>query len=267
MKKIKIFPKNSFIRDINFFNEKQYNLFVDYIPSEVNKNEINILFLCEPDTISNIIKKIPCSNHLFDFILTHNEEVLKKYKNSRLFVFNSVWATHKSYEPKEFGISTIVGNKTFTKNQIMRQELWLKQDKIPNKKFYASSFGAPENIMGNDVIFDKKDELFKYQFHIAIENCSIDNYFTEKILDCFITKTVPIYCGCNNIEKFFNDKGIIKFKNIKECIEKCKNINSNTYSEMFFYVEENYKKSIEYIDYKKRIVGVLTLLSGENNLL
>ena len=46
-------------------------------------------------------------------------------------------------------------------------------------------------------------------FSIAIENCSVPNYFTEKIGDCFATRTIPVYIGCPNIGSFFNDRGII----------------------------------------------------------
>jgi hypothetical protein len=253
MKPIRIFPEGSYINGIEFSSETQYNLFVDTLPQGTNKEEVNILMLSEPDIITGIAKNLPNHYEMFDCILTHNQDVLDKYENSKLFVFNSVWASDKDYSPKEFNISTIVGNKTWTKQQIMRQELWFMQDQIPNRKFYASSFGPPSNTFGNPSIGENKDDLFKSQFHIAIENCSVENYFTEKILDCFISKTIPIYCGCVNIEKFFNDKGVMKFKNIKECIDICNNLNENTYQEMIQFVEENYQKALEYIDWRIRI--------------
>jgi hypothetical protein len=95
------------------------------------------------------------------------------------------------------------------------------------------------------------------QFHIAIENCSIQNYFTEKILDCFISKTIPIYCGCLNIGDYFNEKGILKFSNIRECVNVCNLITNETYSKMLPYVEENYNKALEYIDWQKRVKEIL----------
>ncbi len=253
MKPIRIFPEGSFIKDINFESDIQCNLFVDVIPDSIDSNEINILFLCEPDIITHLSKVLPIDNTMFDYILTHNQDILNKYVNAHLFIFNSVWASNKSYDPKEFSISTLVGNKMLTKNQIMRQELWYRQNEISNNKFFASSFGPPVHMYGNPSIGDNKDELFKSQFHISIENCSIDNYFTEKILDCFISKTVPIYCGCANIGKYFNENGIFKFNNINECIEVCKKIIADTYNEMLPAVEENYIKALEYINWNKRI--------------
>jgi len=269
MKPIKIFPENSFIQGINFESEIQYNLFVDTIPQNINKDEINILFLCEPDVISGLIKNLPFFAGAFDYILTHNQEVLDKYPNAVLYNFNSIWIdTNNKYEPKEFNISTVVGGKTWTKHQVMRHELWYCQEEISNKKFYLGAFGAPSDTFGNPILKDgKKEPMFMSQFHIAIENCSIRNYFSEKILDCFISKTVPIYCGCLNIGDYFNDKGILKFSNIKECVSVCENINENTYSELLPYVEENYNKALEYIDWQKKLSDLLTKIHTEKALL
>eukprot|EP00960_Hanusia_phi_P028820 747607-Hanusia_phi.AAC.5 len=44
-------------------------------------------------------------------------------------------------------------------------------------------------------ISDKQVTLVPYMFSFAIENSRYDTYFTEKLIDCFITGTVPIYWG------------------------------------------------------------------------
>ncbi|KAH8064746.1 hypothetical protein JL722_1626 [Aureococcus anophagefferens] len=49
-----------------------------------------------------------------------------------------------------------------------------------------------------------------YAFHVAIENVRRDGYFTEKLLDCFLLRTVPIYWGCPNLADFgFDATGVI----------------------------------------------------------
>lgn len=253
MKQIKIFPEGSFVNGIDFSSKRQCNLYVDMIPAVFNTDDVNILLLAEPDIISGINKHLYKYDKLFNCILTHNQEIVDKYDNAVLFTFNTIWATHKDYNPKEYNISTIVGNKTWTKHQVMRQELWYLQDKIPNRKFYASSVGPPTEMFGNPSIGENKDELFKSQFHIAIENGCTNNWFSEKILDCFISKTVPIYCGCPNLGEYFDEKGIIRFANIGECVEKCNSITENTYNEMLPYVEKNYNIALGYIDWRTRV--------------
>ena len=63
-------------------------------------------------------------------------------------------------------------------------------------------------------IENKEEALEDYMFSVAIENngfgMAAENYFTEKLLDCFATGTIPIYFGCSNIERFFNPDGVIR---------------------------------------------------------
>jgi hypothetical protein len=95
--------------------------------------------------------------------------------------------------------------------------------------------------------------LFNSQFHIAIESLSVENYFSEKLIDAFITKTVPIYYGCPNIGDFFDTRGMIiadAGKDItdasKDIVESCNKLNQNSYEEMLPFIEENYKRAKQY---------------------
>ncbi|MES2372750.1 MAG: glycosyltransferase family 10 [Bacteroidota bacterium] len=62
---------------------------------------------------------------------------------------------------------------------------------------------------GSNYLPDKLDGLLPYRFSIAIENTSAPYYFTEKINDCFLAYTVPLYYGCKNIGKYFPEKSFI----------------------------------------------------------
>jgi hypothetical protein len=42
-----------------------------------------------------------------------------------------------------------------------------------------------------------------YRYHICIENCQTNHYFSEKIMNPLIVNTIPIYLGCRNIESYF----------------------------------------------------------------
>jgi hypothetical protein len=253
---------NSFSPDLDLYFENQVDLYIDKL-SVTNKSSINILWLCEPDSISNLKKDLKKFANEYDYILTFDDEVLSEYKKSILHLQASTWVKDIDYSPKEFNISTIVGNKMQAPGHILRQKVWHKQDKIKTpKNFYVSSFGAPVECFGNPTLEgDSKDCMFYSQFHITIENCAINNYFSEKILDCFISKTVPIYWGCSNIGNFFNQKGIIIFSNINECIENCNNIQEDVYEKMLPYIEENYVKSKSFIDWKKNLTESINKLN------
>ncbi len=52
-------------------------------------------------------------------------------------------------------------------------------------------------------IGDKWDGLAHHKYSLAIENCSTPYYWTEKISDCFLSWTMPIYYGCTRIFDYF----------------------------------------------------------------
>jgi hypothetical protein len=92
-----------------------------------------------------------------------------------------------------------------------------------------------------------KDPYFaNAKFNIACENQVMTNMFSEKLLDCFKTKTVPIYYGCTNIDKYFNPKGIIQFNTIEEFDRIMETLTPEMYDEMLPYIEENYQLAKPY---------------------
>jgi hypothetical protein len=67
---------------------------------------------------------------------------------------------------------------------------------------------------GRREISKKEEALESYRYSIAIENESSENYFTEKIMDCFAMGVVPIYFGAPNIEDFFPSRSFIKLSDL-----------------------------------------------------
>lgn len=56
---------------------------------------------------------------------------------------------------------------------------------------------------------DKWEALAPYRYSIAFENSQERFYFTEKIMDCFVAETMPIYFGCPNILDFFPAESLV----------------------------------------------------------
>lgn len=50
---------------------------------------------------------------------------------------------------------------------------------------------------------DKWDGLAPYRYAIAIENHAAPHYWTEKIADCFLAGTMPLYFGARNLADYF----------------------------------------------------------------
>jgi hypothetical protein len=88
--------------------------------------------------------------------------------------------------------------------------------------------GKYKNNVGN--ITDKIEFLYSYKFSIAMENTEGDGYISEKIIDSFLSGTIPIYYGGYLLDEFINPKSFILIKgnkDIKEKIEYIKKIDNN----------------------------------------
>ena len=92
----------------------------------------------------------------------------------------------------------ISSNKEMCEGHRLRLE-WV--DRIGDQvDLYGRGFNEIEN---------KEDGLCDYMFSVAIENGQYKTYFTEKLLDCFATGTIPVYLGAPDIGNYFNKDGII----------------------------------------------------------
>lgn len=62
-------------------------------------------------------------------------------------------------------------------------------------------YGKKNQIKG---VFNETSIMYySYVFNISIENTQYDHYFSEKLLDPFMFKTIPIYLGCNKVDTYF----------------------------------------------------------------
>jgi hypothetical protein len=254
MNKIKIYC--SWDLSIDLETEKQVELYVDIMPSTKNDGDlIRFIFMLEPPEILDLSTYVLRNQDLFDYVLTHNQEVIDKCDKALLFPFGSTWIREYNFSKKEFEVSTLVGFKLLTEGHRLRQKLWYKQDRIvvPKKFFMSNHNNGLENFNNNPILGNDKNPLFDSQFHIVVENVSRKNWFTEKLIDTLITKTVPIYYGCPNIGDWFDTRGFFMVNNLEDIVQTCNSLTSDTYERMIPYVEENYKRALKLSDISVRI--------------
>ena len=89
-----------------------------------------------------------------------------------------------------------------------------------------------------------KDYIYKKTHNIAIENFSENNYFTEKLIDCFKTFTIPVYWGCLNIGDYFDTRGMIN--NLEDINKIIEHITIDDYLERMTFIIKNYESSKNY---------------------
>lgn len=87
---------------------------------------------------------------------------------------------------------------------------------------YLNNVGGP--------VKDKIAFLNGYKFTIAFENDLSDGYTSEKILDAFLSKTIPIYWGNKSIANDFNPECFINchdFRDIDSVVEYVKEVDQS----------------------------------------
>jgi len=104
---------------------------------------------------------------------------------------------------------------------------------------------------------DKQEGLAPYKFSIIIENCREPDYFSEKLLDCLICETIPIYWGASNISEYFNMEGIIECSSFEDIMAAIKSIPNLEYSSFSEAIEENKTKAIHYSSVLANIAKML----------
>ena len=134
----------------------------------------------------------------FDCIFTHNQDLLKIDSKFKWVPAQGFWIKEPKIYEKSKMISMIASNKKMCEGHLLRlqwvERLWGQVD------LYGRGF--------NEIAL-KEDGLCDYMFSVAIENGQYETYFTEKLLDCFATGTIPVYLGSPDIGKVFNPDGII----------------------------------------------------------
>jgi len=234
----------------------------------------NIALLVEsPEYHKEYYAYIENHNHLFDRVLTFSKKLLDKGENYKFNVYGTTWL-HESYRSiwkKSKLCSFIISNKTTTSGHRLRHQMvyYLHQTdlyvdiyggnykKIP----YMTPKAFDPDLCGAHITNGKILGLKDYMFSIVIESCKEDYYFSEKLIDCFLSGTVPIYYGCPSIHKFFNINGIIMFDTIDECLDIIKNITPEKYSDMLPYIEENFAIAKKYDVFKIDETNIIDIIT------
>ncbi len=245
-----------------------FSLFVERIPKSKDElSKINIISLIEPNEYFGRHDWVIKNQKLFSAILTWDDKILNNCPNALFLPFGHTWFTKEQYEKtyeKEFKISHLCGVLQKTYGHSIRHEILARENelKIPTNFFYT--YGDRNNI---ETAREDKVVIFgDTQFGVAIENTSHNGFFTEKILDCFLLKTVPIYWGCSNIEKYFNNRGIIKFENTDNFIEIVNKLDDTVYGNLEDVIEDNYERALKYVDYEQNICNMVIKIFEHNDI-
>ena len=210
--------------------------------------DLNILVQIEPPSIFDITDLIRANANKYDLILTWNEDLLD-LPNAQKFVFGSCWIDQETFKAnKGKYVSFNTSNKGWAPGHILRQQIWDGlEDAEDLNGFGIVKHKSPPRIPTKDFLF----EVAKY--HIVVENEQRNNWVTEKLIDCFASRTIPIYWGASNIGEYFNTDGMIIFNTIEELKDILDNLDEKFYDDRVDIINENFERSKEYWDFHARV--------------
>lgn len=175
----------------------------------------------------------------FSVLITCQEQII--HEGKMLYPQGQPWFVNKTFDQlsniskveKSKKMSLIVSNKVFTDGHKKRLDFAMKVKK---------HFGETIDLYGRGIadFNDKWDVLAPYKYNICLENSSSKYYFTEKLTDCYLSYTFPLYYGCPNLEDYFNNKAFVNI-DIDNLDSSFKTI------ETLLFSDKHYDNHFEYI--------------------
>ena len=106
------------------------------------------------------------------------------------------WGMHEKLE----NMSIIASMKKDSTGQALRHNI---AKEFPSIEAFGTAYHQVDS---------KLEALAPFRYSIVVESWRGNSYFSEKLIDCLCVGTIPIYWGCPNIGKFFDEAGIITFE-------------------------------------------------------
>ena len=207
--------------------EADYVIIVNYVPKRS-------VVKCPPENIWAVSFEPPVPNYEWFYrgfktcsrVYTTN---IRRKGNKYIHCQPALpWLVDKDYDflktcqvpEKKRKLSCIVSSKTMFKGQIPHLNFLKKVQKAINFDLYGYGFKR---------ILDKWNGLAPYKYSLAIENYSGLYYWSEKLADCFLSYTMPIYYGCVNINNYFPKESFvwIDINKPEEAIEVVREVSSS----------------------------------------
>ena len=220
----------------------------------VNENLENkaVYWLLEPPVVENKHNKEAIDKLLkrFKYVLTWNP---KLFYLDRVFFLPILYNWQDDINLTLFSdkksvklLTNISGNKTSEVVGELYSERkkiidWFDKNHPDEFEFYGFGWNREKYRTYFGTCKDKKVVYTKFKFALALENVSMENCLSEKILDCFTAGIVPIYKGATNIDKFIPESCYIdynKFDTVNEMYEYLKNMDDKTYKGYIISIKE-----------------------------
>jgi hypothetical protein len=277
-------PAESFKKEFDFeLKDKPITIFNDYPVTsleELNINPYNILVVSEPNQLFGIHDWAIDNHHLFSAVLAWGQDILDKCPNALFFPFGISWLDQEYINNvdsvnKRFEVSFLCGGKQRIEGHHLRHRLHKRENEITLPKQWYYTLPDYDYNEGHHTIIQydgkppgyEKLRLWESMFSICVENSSNRGYHTEKIIDAFLSKTVPIYWGCPNLEELgYDPNGFIYCKDENEIIIETNKLTIEDYYNRKKAIEYNFELAKYYANLTKRLAETLKEITKLNNI-
>ena len=184
----------------------------------------------------------------FDLIFTYSAKLLDQLDNAVFIPFEAeVWNREAGTKNLNEGDVLSEKNKNISILSSDKQMCDLHKyrfalaQRCKNERLadtYGTFDGGPMVLL--------QDTLRNYRYSICIENDIKPYFFTERLTTALFCKTVPIYMGATEIDKFFNPDGIIKLNKNEDIAQVLKQCTKEEYERRLPAIEENYEMAKKY---------------------
>lgn len=226
-----------------FNGPQKFAVFLDRAIDMADQAHVDrkIALLVEPRQLVDEVGWLTTRRQLpiLDYVLTYDRTNVRHFGDKALwYPIGGCWippgARHWDY-PKSKLLSIIASGKNSSHGHKLRHEI-------------VAKLGCKMDVYGRQYrpVEFKTQALAPYMFSIAIENGRVEAMFTEKIIDCFMTGTVPIYYGCNAISEFFNPAGMFEFDTEQELEDLLPRLTPERYEIMRPAIEDNFQRAQQY---------------------
>lgn len=201
-------------------------------------NVLNVALIVEPWWKPSHYEYARAYSDRFDYILSHRHNYFPE-KKFLYYPHGGSWIKPEHHlltsENKRKLISLIVSEKIAASGHQLRREI---ANAIPNIDLYGRGTARP--------MTSKTEALDNYYYQIVVESQSYESYFTEKVIDCFTQRVIPIYNGDFTFCEHFDCNGIWRFETVEELRSILANISDTDYFSRLASIDRNQELAAQY---------------------
>lgn len=184
-------------------------------------------------------------------VLTCVPRLLERLPNGERYLFGSTWVPdYRDLRIEKTAMTSLIASgKTYYPGHKLRHQAvdWIHEQ------------DAGADILGRGYApFERKsDGLAPYRYSVIIENVREPGFFTEKLIDCLLCETVPIYWGAPDIDQIFEPRGMMICQSLEDIQAAIGTASEEDYRARLEFVARNKEKASNYADHELAAVRIV----------